>query len=171
MPPKTRKRSNSSTLAPSAKKPNHQNQSSQPSKYGIQHFFDRHTQNAVSASQKQRAAEADGSGPPTLKPEPTFNQRIDLVPQPLDGKNAKNETNLGDSKAVEASELQKIDGRCTGSASDNPVSGVTSNSLQVTPPENLISLGCRGGSLIDVSPENSKAMPLKRFKFSPGMVV
>lgn len=107
MPP--RKKPNSSSSSSTSKKPN-----PQPSKYGIQHFFDRHT---VVTSQKHQADNATSQ----------------VVSEKLnDGKGPSQNT---------------------------------------TPPDNLVLPAINAAETpSDVSPEISKSVSLKRFKFSPGMV-
>ncbi|XP_073222002.1 DNA replication ATP-dependent helicase/nuclease JHS1 isoform X2 [Cicer arietinum] len=105
MPPRKKPNISSSSTS-SSKKPN-----PQPSKYGIQHFFDRQT---IHNSQKQQTNNATS--------------QVSSVPlSPLEKPNS----------------------------SEAP-------SLQNTIPDN---------SLSEVSPEMSKSMSLKRFKFSPGMFI
>ncbi|OMO90149.1 hypothetical protein COLO4_19317 [Corchorus olitorius] len=124
MPPKSRSRkklksaSSSSNSNSNSKKPNASIQPSQPSKFGIQHFFQRHTQsqNALLASQSH----PDHSPPPPNAPNsPIAPPLLEPAPTPLQLQNPK---------------------------SDNP-----------PPPE--------------VSPSLSKSTPLKRFNFSPEMLI
>jgi DNA replication ATP-dependent helicase Dna2 len=83
MPPK--KKSKSSSSSTSSAKKNHQNsqqqqqQQQQPSKFGIQHFFNLHTQNALSLSQNPQ--------PPPTPPIPqTLSQNPIISPNSLNPK-------------------------------------------------------------------------------------
>ncbi|KAF9669729.1 hypothetical protein SADUNF_Sadunf14G0137400 [Salix dunnii] len=73
MPPK--KKSKSSSSSTSSAKKNHENsqqqQQQQPSKFGIQHFFNLHTQNALSLSQNPQPRPSPPI-PQTLSPNPKF---------------------------------------------------------------------------------------------------
>ncbi|KAG9452225.1 hypothetical protein H6P81_005129 [Aristolochia fimbriata] len=100
--------------ASSSKKANH-HQNSQPSKFGIQHFFERHSQSVSQNSQLQ--------------------------------KDASNSTPI---------------------SSEKPDA--------VTPPENLLENAAPQVTQVEeraseVSPEITKAVSVKRFKFSPGMLI
>ncbi|XP_024627209.1 DNA replication ATP-dependent helicase/nuclease JHS1 isoform X2 [Medicago truncatula] len=105
MPPK-KKPNNSSSSFSSSKKPN-----PQPSKYGIQHFFDRHT------TQQQNS-------------------------QKLQSNNSNATSQVADA------------------ASDSR-----------PPPEKSTDAVNEADTLSEVSPEMSKTMSRKRFKFSPGMFI
>ncbi|KAF8379126.1 hypothetical protein HHK36_028555 [Tetracentron sinense] len=91
------------------------NLQSQPSKFGIQHFFERHTQNASSTSQNPKNVQ-------TSQTTDTNNHSQDTPPANL------------------------------------PTATVAST---ITAKENST----------EVSPEISKQVSLKRFKFSPGMLI
>ncbi|KAK2650910.1 hypothetical protein Ddye_018399 [Dipteronia dyeriana] len=130
MPP--RKKTSSSSKKP-------QLSQSQPTKFGIQHFFDRHSQRPKVASvSTPQNPKSDLQNPPT----PTSTS-------------SKNPKNASDSAAT-ATRFSP------NSAFEN------------TPPENLIPIDDDDDdnkSPIQVSPETSKSFPLKRFKFSPGMLI
>lgn len=116
IPPKKKTNTSSvSSTSSSTKKP-----IPQPSKYGIQHFFDRHT---IQHSQKQQAI---------------------------------NSTSQVDSVSLPPPE--KPD---NGKATSGP-------SSQDVTPDNLVLPVANDPT--EVSPEMSKSMSRKRFKFSPGMV-
>ncbi|TYH76445.1 hypothetical protein ES332_D04G086400v1 [Gossypium tomentosum] len=128
MPPKTRRKLNPS----SSKKcnvPNNQSQV-QPSKFGIQHFFERHSQNALLASQKLNHL-SPPPAPPSATP-PTN-------PIPL----------------------------------SSPKSNAASNGVvSVSPNPNLHPNSSPAMEAADeVSPLVSKSTSLKRFNFSPGMLI
>ncbi|OVA14827.1 DNA replication factor Dna2 [Macleaya cordata] len=106
-----RKKSSSS----STKKSNQNHQQSQPSKFGIEHFFERHTQN----SQKPKNVQTSQTSNPINAPQST--------PPP----------NLP------------------------PISAAVTSTTTATEDE----------FLFEVSPETSKSVTFKRFKFSPGMLI
>lgn len=150
---------------PSSKKLN-SNQQSQPSKFGIEHFFERHSQN-VSHSQKISSQTSDSKTDVSN----SMNRGDDRNMGRLDSKDAagaaaataqKSESRvLLVSDAVLASENPKVLQR--NDASCSPLN---------TTPENLIAARGNDGddSSNELSPEFSKSVSLKRFKFSPGMV-
>ncbi|XP_044494174.1 DNA replication ATP-dependent helicase/nuclease JHS1 isoform X2 [Mangifera indica] len=109
MPP--RKKPNSSTAKKSQSLSSSQ---TQPCKFGIQHFFERHTQNSKNVAV---SSTPQNSHPHSINSNP---------------KNASHSL-----------------------PSQNP----PNSSLHYTPPDDM------------VSPEISKSLPLKRFKFSPGMLI
>lgn len=154
MPPRKKPLSSSTT---SAKKSNSKVQP-QPSKFGIQHFFERHTQNsqnpkiaAVSASQqnlKPLAAPASSTVAPAQS-----------VPE------IQNPAHIDTGNAVLASGSHEI--------RSNFLSSSNNSMSQNTPPENLRAVGVVGeeeNMEDEASPEISKSKSFKRFKFSPGMV-
>ncbi|XP_042487898.1 DNA replication ATP-dependent helicase/nuclease JHS1 isoform X4 [Macadamia integrifolia] len=103
----------------SSKKSNQNNRQSQPSKFGIEHFFERHTQNAAqSASQ---------------------NAQIPKSSQTSDPK--------------------------------NPSQSTPPANLPTIPAATVIAFGNQENAREDSPPDVSKSVPLKRFKFSPGMLI
>ncbi|WJX81359.1 DNA helicase [Trifolium repens] len=117
MPPK--KKLNTSS---SSKKPN-----PQPSKYGIQHFFDRHA-----TQQQSQKLQSNNSTSQVVAP--------DSLPPPEKPK---------DADAPSGASLQG------GTPNDSVIPAVTDDT----------------DNLSEVSPEISKSMSRKRFKFSPGMFI
>ncbi|KAK9065396.1 hypothetical protein SSX86_016779 [Deinandra increscens subsp. villosa] len=149
MPP--RKKPVKATLAASGSKKSNQiqQQSSQkPSKFGIQHFFERHTQN----SQKPQ---------PTNAKQSTTNQQSDpgkrSDPVSIDGFAVRHQAN------------------CSSDLGTNPRndSKNSKNPSQSTPTEDLIPADRDNGSgnQLEISPEFCKSIPRKRIKFSPGMLI
>ncbi|XP_040968451.1 DNA replication ATP-dependent helicase/nuclease JHS1 isoform X1 [Gossypium hirsutum] len=128
MPPKTRRKLNPSSSKKS-NVPNNQSQV-QPSKFGIQHFFERHSQNALLASQKLNHLSSPPA-PPSATP-PT------------------NPIPLSPSKSNAAS---------NGAVSVSPNPNLHSHSSPATEAAD------------EVSPLVSKSTSLKRFNFSPGMLI
>nr|XP_028961324.1 DNA replication ATP-dependent helicase/nuclease DNA2 [Malus domestica] len=130
----------------------------QPSKFGIQHFFERHTQN--SQKPKEVAASSPPQNPKTLaatvSPTVAPVQSVPKIRKPaqIDAGNAV--------LALVNDEIQSI------SQLGNK------NSMSKYTPENLMAAGV-GGDKENVdeeaSPEISKSKSLKRFKFSPGMLI
>ncbi|XP_028095091.1 DNA replication ATP-dependent helicase/nuclease DNA2 isoform X1 [Camellia sinensis] len=176
MPP--RKKQNSTSKKSN---PNHQN--SQPSKFGIQHFFDRHTQNTLSQN-PNNSQSSDPNNASKSKPLHAVNGVSNLqnpengsesgsihTPQPkiaIDShQNPKNDLNLGalgrsNEVSAHQSKKKKLNLRSTDA-----------NSLsQNTPPDNLFPIAVNDGeNQSEASPEISKSVSAKRFKFSPGMLI
>ncbi|XP_073140812.1 DNA replication ATP-dependent helicase/nuclease JHS1 isoform X2 [Henckelia pumila] len=99
------------------------NQLSQPSKFGIQHFFDRHSQTQKILPQN------NAHDPPPVRNGADFDTSVIIV----------SETSMPGSCIID------LDAE---NAPENPKTEVD-----------------------DMSPEASKSMPVKRFKFSPGMLI
>lgn len=134
-----RKKGNSSAKKSTAAK------QSQPSKFGIQHFFERHTQNATqkrSSASEDIVSNQENENPssPEVIPQSKSNSAA-LPPQ--------NPNNVGGS----VTQKSKID-----------LEKDKSNPSQNTPPEDLVP----ADSVSELSPEYSKSLSLKRLKFSPG---
>lgn len=156
MPPRKKPHSSSKKL--------NSNQQSQPSKFGIQHFFERHSQN-VAHSQKNTSETSDS--------------KTD-VPSSLNRGDDRNMGRLDSKDAAASATAQKSESRVllvsdAVLASENPKEpqrNDASCSPLNTTPENLIAACGNDGddSSNELSPEFSKSVSLKRFKFSPGMV-
>lgn len=159
MPPRKKPSSSSS----SSKKSNPNNQA-QPSKFGIQHFFERHTQNALQASQKHPRTEANANSsiPNVTGSEAVAPKKlVSVLPEPenvLKG---------------EASGLEIANSKFQNPKDNLPLPTNEANLLsENTLSENMVIPGFNvAENLPEVSPEISKIVPHKRFKFSPGMVV
>ncbi|XP_025658786.1 DNA replication ATP-dependent helicase/nuclease JHS1 [Arachis hypogaea] len=155
MPPK-KKKNNTSSSSSASKKHN-----PQPSKFGIQHFFDRHTQNnALLASQKLQTNNAsDSAAKPVSDPlpartrDPIFSTVVQVTPQPSPQKPSDDKGNTN--------YISNNDNRSNNGPSQN-----TPTENSVVPVDNVME-----DIVSEVSPDISKAMPLKRFKFSPGMFI
>lgn len=196
MPPRKRANpsSSSSSSSAAAKKQNqNQNQASQPSKYGIQRFFERHSQHAVPASQD----------PPEPRPAAAPSSKAGLDLGKIDrrkpsGDRGRARKSLRDLDANAADSNLPGGGAAWGSralsadiapaesgfenanenrvveASERLANGVVSNCVsQSTPSDNLLRTGGHGEGTVSpvvVSPEMMKSTSVKRFKFSPGMV-
>ncbi|XP_072955528.1 DNA replication ATP-dependent helicase/nuclease JHS1 isoform X1 [Typha angustifolia] len=115
-----RKRSSTSSSSTS-RKPNQSHQPSQPSKFGIQHFFERHSQAAASAASQKHNP---NSTPATHPNDPT-------PPNP---------------------------------SSFPPL-------ILPSPDEPPQPAAIAEETFSEISPEVSKSAPLKKFKFSPGMLI
>ncbi|KAI7740316.1 hypothetical protein M8C21_005296 [Ambrosia artemisiifolia] len=153
MPPRKKPTKASTTTTSSGSKKSNQTQQQQqssqkPTKFGIQHFFDRHTQN----TQKQQPTT-------TVKlPPPNHSSTSNAFPVP----NQSNST---------TSHLGIINPKHNNNDDNNNNVGVK-NTSQSTPTEDLIPVVVVGsGNQLDVSPEFSKSLPRKRVKFSPGMLI
>ncbi|KAL0547963.1 hypothetical protein IC582_012402 [Cucumis melo] len=157
MPPRKKPHSSSKKL--------NSNQQSQPSKFGIQHFFERHSQN-VAHSQKNTSETSDS--------------KTD-VPSSLNRGDDRNMGRLDSKDAAASATAQKSESRVllvsdAVLASENPKEpqrNDASCSPLNTTPENLIAACGNDGddSSNELSPEFSKSVSLKRFKFSPGMLI
>ncbi|XP_047338486.1 DNA replication ATP-dependent helicase/nuclease JHS1 isoform X2 [Impatiens glandulifera] len=153
MPP--RKKPNSSS-----KKLNQNQQSSQASKFGIQHFFEKHTQNNSSQTHKKGPAlpashtNLTRSSPEILSELKSINEGV--IPE------------LGNSSSTvqkQEHSIQPQGNLVSGiSAVENDKKGKNICPSQHTPPEKLLPIS-------EVSPEICKSVSLKRFKFSPGMLI
>ncbi|KAE9617923.1 hypothetical protein Lalb_Chr03g0040701 [Lupinus albus] len=139
MPP--RKKSNASSSSSSKK----------PSKFGIQHFFDRHT---ASQQKIQQSNEANPNTASNSKSTTDFT----VIPSP----------NLPEPSASSKSGYVAIR---TDSSNNNDVNRTS----EITPPENLVvprsDCAVIESLAAEESPEMSKSVSLKRFKFSPGMFI
>ncbi|XP_028798856.1 DNA replication ATP-dependent helicase/nuclease DNA2 isoform X2 [Neltuma alba] len=152
----------------------------QPSKFGIQRFFERHTQNALLASQKQptndESADRPVSAPQDSKSVAPLNYRMPSVtgsqavaPNNLDSVLPRADYNLNSDMGgpkMGSSELQtRKDILPAGANEFNNVS-------QNTPSENLLIPGFDAvENLLEASPGISKIVSHKRSKFSPGMFI
>ncbi|KAI9092990.1 hypothetical protein K1719_027513 [Acacia pycnantha] len=137
MPPRKKPSSSSKKSNPSSE--------AQPSKFGIQHFFERHTQNALLATQKQPKNDASANRP---------------VSAPQDSKSDLARPKTGNSELRKRKVIPPV-----GANESNNVS-------QNTPSENLLIPGFNAvENLPEASPEISKIVPHKRPKFSPGMFI
>ncbi|KAJ8438485.1 hypothetical protein Cgig2_008972 [Carnegiea gigantea] len=195
MPP--RKKANASSSSSSSSKKSTQNQASQPCKYGIQHFFERHSLSSSSSQNPKTSAAA----PETPKPssERCVLQPHNKEPKKLDSKNVESKhksgrkgsnsggDGVGGSKRVRSGAAEQVEGlvivdsdtqnpknernlrglkRAAGA--QNPKNGLNLET-ENTPPEDLLVDLTKSEDVSEVSPEVSKRMPRKRFKFSPGM--
>lgn len=141
MPPR-KKKPNSSSSSSSSRKSSIANHQAQPSKFGIQHFFERHSQNA---SQNLKNAAKPTVSPPNgafSAPQPT--------PEPINV--------IDHDEDDPASENTKNRSHLKGNGRDK--------ASQSTPPEGMARIGADA----EASPEIFKSLSLKRLKFSPGMV-
>ncbi|KAI4353108.1 hypothetical protein L6164_002081 [Bauhinia variegata] len=155
MPP--RKKPNTSG---SSKKSNLHNQT-QPSKFGIQRFFERHTQNALSASQKlENATATDSSATNDTTSTSQENSKSNGV------RGSRNNPIVVGSESIAPKTsdfiLKKVgnETKLVNSALPLQKNDEANNPPHETPPENL------------VPPEESVSeVSLKRLKFSPGMFI
>lgn len=157
MPPRKKPNSSSKKL--------NSNQQSQPSKFGIQHFFERHSQN-VAQSQKLTSRSSDSK---TDVSNSLKRGADDLNAAAVDSKGA------AAAAAAQKSELRVLPVNDAVLASENtkvPQGNDASCSSLNTTPENLVTAVRNDGDdhPNEVSPQFSKSVSLKRFKFSPGMV-
>ncbi|XP_021906545.1 uncharacterized protein LOC110821122 [Carica papaya] len=174
MPPKKKKKSTSSSS--SSKKSNvaGNQQSQQPSKFGIHHFFERHTQNALLASQSVGVPALQKPKPPT---NPSISASHDAPPTSVSTVNglnlskatssgfSENPNNVVRSVTFDQSKSASIHREPTGTLR------TTSQDLEKEANSTTIVGAIAKDELTEVSPEIRKSSSLKRFKFSPGMLI
>ncbi|XP_027113474.2 DNA replication ATP-dependent helicase/nuclease JHS1-like [Coffea arabica] len=163
----------------------HQQKQSQPSKFGIQHFFERHSQNQSQNPKKPINPSIANSNSSTISTVPKFMDGDPPVPP-----NASN-----DSASVPEKSGNESDSKNEGLSCENLRIGVNkevggvekleketnkegnelNNPSQITPTENkmpvVIEIEENPDEVREVSPEVYKGKPPKRFKFSPGMLI
>ncbi|KAK2968501.1 hypothetical protein RJ640_027551 [Escallonia rubra] len=152
---------------PGSKKPNQSHQQdSQPAKFGIQHFFERHTQNAALSQQSPKVVANSnqrpqiGSNPATSCPNPRNDASF--------GRIERSDTVLPPGKTGSNLEIADPDPR-NGPNTIREVESVSQN----TPTEDLLPVidSAAEENRSEVSPEICKSVSVKRFKFSPGMLI
>ncbi|XP_024988760.1 DNA replication ATP-dependent helicase/nuclease DNA2 [Cynara cardunculus var. scolymus] len=139
-----------------------QQPSQKPSKFGIQHFFERHTQNSVSQNpQKQQPAIAK-----------EFSVDVGSVPErPLDPV-ASTSTGVVVRQQSDSSFGTGINPR-KDLGLENANNNGDKNPYQSTTIEDLtpVARDDATGNQLEVSPEFCKSVSRKRIKFSPGMLI
>ncbi|XP_052211363.1 DNA replication ATP-dependent helicase/nuclease JHS1 isoform X2 [Diospyros lotus] len=184
MPP--RKKSNSSS-----KKSIHNQQSSQPAKFGIQHFFGRHTQNSITQNPKtfpvKRPADSESENP-TSKPADSVYGSIPGETDHVNAFSASENSKLAapiDSHCSDrgcahlAVQKTESDWSSRGIApvsvpqkGNNELAAGMGSLSQSTPPDNILPVVVDAKeNQSEVSPEVCKGVMVKRFKFSPGMLI
>lgn len=194
MGPRRKPASSSSSLS---KKSNLNNQQLQPSKFGIQHFFERHSQNALASQNpksdthsrtfdtKTATSPLKNSPKATQLPVPGPPQKNRLSSGANDGisvistvEKSKNQENLPRGHWNNAASKDEIHRNDFNSEANEPKHGVLTdqnqnislNSKQNDPKNNLQAASTNSkDNPLDVSPEIAKSLSVKRFKFSPGM--
>ncbi|XP_021612067.1 DNA replication ATP-dependent helicase/nuclease JHS1 isoform X4 [Manihot esculenta] len=178
---------------PATKKSNsNQQRSQQPVKHGIQHFFQRHTQNALSASQSCTSShpQLPSSASSTIAQNPHV--APDNPKQPphssatLNPCNAAPQTVHGPANGIApnsaASTLPVLKAPITSPPIHPDIANGSNarifdakNALQDLPSENVMTndMDAAKDCPADISPEISKSvsLDLHRFKFSPGMLI
>lgn len=184
--------------------PSREQLQSQPSKFGIQHFFERHSQSQKTTCQKRdddRAADSAANQNSQIVPEPTVNL-AKAGPENLGGvaslgkseprtkhtrgenprSNSVNATVIdvddGVSRNAQSGHdvpvVNRIGEYCESSTKrfDDVVVGINDLDTRDMPTNNLMPVvNDHEESQMEVSPEPSKSVSVKRFKFSPGMVI
>ncbi|KAF5744240.1 DNA replication ATP-dependent helicase/nuclease DNA2 isoform X3 [Tripterygium wilfordii] len=160
MPP--RKKSNASS---STSKKSNSNQHTQPSKFGIQHFFERHSQSQIL---KTATVPIHQNSKPSSISE-TSPRSNTASESEIDRKSVANSTTgaasgAQDPKKAPSSVLSISDNHKNSSRlKEIKFNEETEN----TPPEDLLTKSID----VEVSPDVPKSISLKRFKFSPGMLI
>nr|XP_043625334.1 DNA replication ATP-dependent helicase/nuclease JHS1 [Erigeron canadensis] len=158
------------TSSSGSKKQNQQNSSQNPTKFGIQHFFERHTQNSQKPNiPKNPSAQSNLGSDPKIPINPVSTKSTESVPLFNNNQDNSSSANLGvnvinpknrndNAKSDFENDLGsgnlKNDGNKSGSES--------------TPVEDLIPVEM---DVLEVSPEFCKSVSRKRIKFSPGMLI
>ncbi|KAH6793808.1 DNA replication helicase [Perilla frutescens var. hirtella] len=191
-----RKRVSSGVKKPS--NPNRESLQSEPSKYGIQHFFERHSQSQKTLSQKRNDDPAADCA---------TNQNSHIVPEPMMNRTEVAAENPGDiaggprtkylrGENHRSNSVIDVDGGVSrndepvanhiGASCDDGVAGiidmekggnlskaeVSTQSQDDTPTDNLLPVVIDDWeNQMEASPEASKSVSVKRFKFSPGMLI
>ncbi|KAL7120847.1 hypothetical protein ACP275_02G147300 [Erythranthe tilingii] len=157
-------------------------QPSHPPKFGIQHFFDRHSQSQKTLSQSNSSKRKDDSAPdqnPQIASKPAVNQNTGN-----DSDRVKMEVDC----PVGTAKLEKIESMGKYLRGENPIRNAASSSKSCADENCGNSRKCEEKAVIDlsegspkdnlspvdqldVSPEPSKSVSVKRFKFSPGMLI
>ncbi|EYU40306.1 hypothetical protein MIMGU_mgv1a000280mg [Erythranthe guttata] len=129
-------------------------QPSHPPKFGIQHFFDRHSQSQKTLSQSNSSKRKDDSAP---------DRNPQIVSKPAVSQNPGNDSDRAKMEVdcpVGTDKLEKIESMGKYLRGENPIRNAGSPKDNLSPVDQL-----------DVSPEPSKSVSVKRFKFSPGMLI
>lgn len=187
-----RKRTSSGSTKKSTNQHQQQQQQSQPSKFGIEHFFERHTQNIL--SQKSKTPLVPHNSNSLQNPKETSTVSVPKTPanvldvRCLDSnemnsaaRKGENGLNLKNSVSqVESNKIvvERIKDKGVGGGEKEGISVSLkknesgSSSSQSTPTETVVAAGIgEEKNQAEVTPEFCKSVSLnKRFKFSPGMV-
>lgn len=184
--------------------PSREQLQSQPSKFGIQHFFERHSQSQKPTSQKRddhRAADSAANQNSQIVPEPIVNHaeagpenpgavaslgKIEPRTKHMRGENPRsNSVNAviidvddGVSRNAQSRNdvpvVNRLGENCESSTEgfDDGVVGINDLEIRDMPTNNLMPVvNDHEENQMEVSPEPSKSVSVKRFKFSPGMVI
>lgn len=185
-----RKRASSGVKKPS--NPNREQQQSEPSKFGIQHFFERHSQTQTQKIPAQKrcddpAADSAANKNSRIAGKPIVGRSKVGPENPRDAVESRTECVSG-VNSVNANECVSRNDTSGGNVPvEDRIGAVDVNNVEKT--ENLLkaekssrSPDPRPDNLspvvidvednqLDVTPETSKSVSVKRFKFSPGMVI
>ncbi|PHU30986.1 hypothetical protein BC332_03079 [Capsicum chinense] len=188
-----RKRTSSGSTKKSTNQHQQQQQQSQPSKFGIEHFFERHTQNTL--SQKSKTPLVPHNSNSLQNPKETSTVSVPKTPanvldvrcldsNEMNSAARKGENGLNLKNSVSQVESNKIvverikDKRVGGGEKEGISVSLKKNesgssSSQSTPTETVVAAGIgEEKNQAEVTPEFCKSVSLnKRFKFSPGMLI
>lgn len=205
-------------------------QPSQPSKFGIQHFFERHSQSQKTLSQNSSKRNDDRLGNPSSDSAAATNKNPQTVTEPIINPKPGNDLDHGTENPGGMANLGKIESMSKYLRGENPRNNAVKATIDASdgvsqnaecrndgPVANSVDVNCgssvkgfndgvvdlknmtKGGNLLkveasspsqdtptdtllptvvddeenqlEVSPEASKSVSVKRFKFSPGMVI
>ncbi|KAK6119270.1 hypothetical protein DH2020_046996 [Rehmannia glutinosa] len=159
-------------------------QPSQPSKFGIQHFFERHSQSQKTLSQNNSKRNSDRPGNPISDSAAATNQNPQVNPKPIINRNPGNDlgpAEVGDENPGGTANLEKIQSMGRILRGKNPRNnavisttvdasdGVSQNAecRIEAPVPNSFGVNCETSGVTG----GFKSISVKRFKFSPGMLI
>ncbi|WCJ23084.1 DNA replication ATP-dependent helicase/nuclease JHS1 [Euphorbia peplus] len=185
MGPRKKLKYSSTPSSSSASKNKSSNSNQLPAKYGIQHFFQRHSQNSTSPIKKKIPL----LPPPNTNRNPSIDKIDDVsafvAPKPRNGSLIGEDSvrcNVSDGSGSNAPRNPSVDEKADVSAFVAPKHRNGSHSSSI----DKDSVQCTGsrfdhgkvdkGTIVEdspvfVSPEASKSVAVKRFKFSPGSLI
>nr|XP_016503533.1 PREDICTED: DNA replication ATP-dependent helicase/nuclease DNA2 isoform X3 [Nicotiana tabacum] len=186
MAPKKRTSSGSTKKSSNQSQNLQHQQQSQPSKFGIQHFFERHTQNVLSQKSKpllvphnsnSNSFQIPQENSSVSVPETSRNDGLNLKKCDKDSAVSRDKgyKNVNKSDHIDVTERFKDRGVGDGKNKEKRVTLKMNDSggpSQSTPTENLVTAGSgKEKNQAEITPELCKSVSVKRLKFSPGMLI
>ncbi|XP_047955543.1 DNA replication ATP-dependent helicase/nuclease JHS1 [Salvia hispanica] len=184
-----RKRASSGGKKPN--NPNREQQQSEPSKFGIQHFFERHSQTQIQKRCDDPTADSAANKNSRIVGKPIAGRSKVGPENPCDAVESRTECVRGVNTRINSVNANDCVSRNDTSGGNVPVEdhigAVDVNNVEKT--ENLLKAEISSRSpdprldnlspvvidvednQLDVTPETSKSVSVKRFKFSPGMLI
>ncbi|XP_070051803.1 DNA replication ATP-dependent helicase/nuclease JHS1 isoform X4 [Nicotiana tomentosiformis] len=186
MAPKKRTSSGSTKKSSNQSQNLQHQQQSQPSKFGIQHFFERHTQNVLSQKSKpllvphnsnSNSFQIPQENSSVSVPETSRNDGLNLKKCDKDSAVSRDKgyKNVNKSDHIDVTERFKDRGVGDGKNKEKRVTLKMNDSggpSQSTPTENVVTAGSgKEKNQAEITPELCKSVSVKRLKFSPGMLI